>query len=82
MHWYVYMLRCCDGSFYTGITNDVSSRVAVHNNDKVRASKYVWSRRPATLVYTEPVTSRSDALVREAALKKLTRTEKQCLIKQ
>lgn len=80
MNWYVYMLECSDGSFYTGITNNISTRLAVHNTDKAHASKYVWSRRPALLVYTEKMTSRSDALKKEFALKKLTRMKKQRVI--
>ena len=81
MDWYVYMLKCRDGSFYTGISTDVEARVKTHNCDKARASRYVWSRRPVILVYSERVMDKSTALKREATIKKLTRDNKECLIK-
>lgn len=75
--WFVYMVRCGDGSLYTGITNDLGRRCHQHNAGT--ASRYTRSRRPVTLVYQEAHASRSRALKREAALKALTRRQKECL---
>ena len=76
--WLVYLLRCRDGSLYTGITNDLPKRLKAHAAGK--ASRYTRSRLPVTLAYTEPQPSRSAALRREAAIKKLTRPQKDRLI--
>jgi predicted GIY-YIG superfamily endonuclease len=76
--WLVYLLRCSDGSLYTGITNDLPKRLQAHAVG--RASKYTRSRLPVTLAYTEPQKSQSAALKREAAIKKLRRAEKERLI--
>jgi putative endonuclease len=74
----VYLLRCRDGSLYTGITNDLSRRLAAHRAG--RASAYTRSRRPLRLVYREAARDRSAALRREAAIKRLTRKAKLELI--
>jgi putative endonuclease len=74
----VYLLRCSDGSLYTGITNDLSRRLAAHRAG--RASAYTRSRRPLRLVYREAARDRSAALRREAAIKRLTRKAKLELI--
>ncbi len=76
--WFVYLLRCAEGSLYTGITNDVSRRCEQHNAGT--ASRYTRSRLPIRLVYEEVLTSRSLALKREAAMKALSRMEKESLI--
>jgi putative endonuclease len=76
--WLVYVLRCRDGSLYTGITNDLPKRLAAHLAG--RASRYTRSRLPVTVVYTEPKGSKSTALKREAAIKKLRRSEKDRLV--
>lgn len=76
--WLVYMLRCSDGSLYTGITNDLSKRLAAHAAG--RASRYTRSRLPVTVVHTEPKRSKSTALKREAAIKKLDRAAKERLM--
>ena len=76
--WLVYLLRCRDGSLYTGITNDLPKRLKAHAAGK--ASRYTRSRLPVTLAYTEPQPSRSAALKREAAIKKLTRPQKDRLL--
>ncbi len=73
----VYMLRCADGSFYTGYSTDPARREKEHNCG--RGAKYTRSRRPVELVYTEECADRSAALKREAALKKLTHAEKEKL---
>ncbi|MCX7430540.1 MAG: GIY-YIG nuclease family protein [Planctomycetia bacterium] len=76
--WLVYLLRCRDGSLYTGITNDLPKRLKAHAAGK--ASRYTRSRLPTKLAYTEPQPSRSAALKREAAIKKLSRPQKDDLI--
>ena len=76
--YFVYMLRCRDGSLYTGSTVDVARRVAVHNSGK--GAKYTRSRLPVELVYQEAVPDRSAALRREAAIKRLDRRRKLALI--
>jgi predicted GIY-YIG superfamily endonuclease len=76
--WYVYLLRCADGSLYTGITNDLDRRCEQHNAGT--ASRYTRGRRPAKLVYREAQASRSAALKRELAIKALPRKGKEQLI--
>jgi len=76
--WLVYLLRCRDGSLYTGITNDLPKRLKTHAAGK--ASRYTRSRLPVTLAYTETQPSKSKALKREAAIKKLSRRQKDDLI--
>ena len=78
MAWYVYMLRCRDGSLYTGCTDDVERRVVVHNSGK--GAKYTRSRLPVTLVYQESAADKSAALRREAAIKRLPRCGKIALL--
>ena len=80
MAWYVYMLRCRDDSLYTGCTDDVERRLAVHRSGK--GAKYTRSRLPVTLVYQEEVADKSAALRREAAIKGLTRAEKLVLLQR
>ena len=76
--WFVYMLRCADGTLYTGITNDLTRRCDQHNAGT--ASRYTRSRLPVALVYQEIQASRSLALKRELAIKKLSRQQKELLI--
>lgn len=76
--WWVYLLRCADGSLYAGATNDLPRRVATHARG--RASRYTRSRLPVELVHAERAADRSAALRREAALKRLTRAEKLALV--
>ena len=80
MLWYVYILRCGDGTLYTGITDDVDRRLAVHRSGK--GAKYTRGRGPLEVVYTQEVPDKSAALKREIAIKKLTRQEKEQLIKE
>ena len=75
---YVYILRCYDGSLYTGWTTDLKQRVKAHNEGK--GAKYTRSRRPVELVYHEEFETKSEALKREAAIKRLSREEKLTLI--
>jgi putative endonuclease len=72
------MLRCRDGTLYTGATNDLERRLATHGRGKGAA--YTRARLPVTLVWSEPAEDRSAALRREAALKRLSRGEKLNLI--
>ena len=76
--YYCYILRCVDGSYYCGITNNVDARVLKHNSRK--GSKYVRSRLPAVLVYRERCNSKSDALRREREIKSMSRQQKIKLI--
>jgi putative endonuclease len=73
----VYLLRCRDGSLYTGITNDLARRLEAHQRGT--ASAYTRSRRPLALAYREALPDRSAALRREAAIRRLSRTEKLAL---
>ena len=76
--WYLYILRCGDGSLYTGITTDVESRLAQHRSGK--GAKYTRGRGPLEVVYTEECEDHSAALKRELAVKALPREEKEKLI--
>lgn len=76
--WWVYMLRCADGTLYTGITTDITRRVAEHNGEGPGA-RYTRSRRPVALVHVEAAASRADACRREAAIKQLDRARKLAL---
>ena len=80
MPWYVYILRCGDGTLYTGSTDNVEKRFAAHTAGK--GAKYTRGRGPLTLVHTEELPDKSAALKREAAIKKLTRQEKLKLLKE
>ncbi|WP_363316732.1 pyridoxamine 5'-phosphate oxidase family protein [uncultured Dysosmobacter sp.] len=78
MAWFVYMLCCGDGSLYTGYTDNVARRLAVHQSGK--GAKYTRSRLPVSLAYQEGLPDRSAAMRREAAIKRLTRQQKLSLI--
>jgi putative endonuclease len=78
MNWYVYMIRCDDDSLYTGITDDVERRIMQHAGR--RGAKYFRGRQPTQVVYLESGHSRRSAAQREAAIKKLRRPAKDCLI--
>lgn len=73
--WYVYLLQCSDGTFYTGVTTDLTRRVEEHNGSTIGA-KYTRARRPVHLVYSEEASSRSSACVREAQIRSLPRSKK------
>lgn len=79
MAWYVYILRCGDGTLYTGITDDVKRRLAAHRAGK--GAKYTRGRGPLELVYQEQVPDKSAALRRELAIKRLSRPQKEQLIR-
>lgn len=76
--WYVYILRCGDGSLYTGITDDVPRRLEMHRSGK--GAKYTRGRGPLELVHTEQLAGKSLALQREIAIKNMSRQEKLALI--
>lgn len=78
--WWVYMLRCADDTLYTGMAADVEHREKVHNSG--RGARYTRARLPVKVVYREACATRSEALRREAALKRLTRAEKLALIEE
>lgn len=75
---YTYILRCADGTLYTGYTTDVEHRLEMHNSGK--ASKYTRCRRPVELVYLEEFSDKNQAMSRECQIKKLTRQAKEALI--
>jgi predicted GIY-YIG superfamily endonuclease len=78
--WFVYLLRCADVTLYAGSTTDVDERVRAHNAG--RGAKYTAGRRPVAAVYREACETRSAALRREHALKRLTRAGKETLIRR
>lgn len=78
MGYWVYMVRCADGTLYTGITDNVERRIAAHNSGK--GAKYTRGRGPVVLVYREACEGKSCALRRERAIKALRRAEKLALI--
>ena len=78
MSWFVYILRCGDGTLYTGVTDDVQRRLAAHRAGK--GAKYTRGRGPLELVYTQEQPDKSAALRREVQIKKLTRPQKERLI--
>lgn len=78
MSWFVYILRCGDGTLYTGVTDDVQRRLAAHRAGK--GAKYTRGRGPLELVYTQEQPDKSAALRREFQIKKLTRPQKERLI--
>ena len=75
---YVYMVRCSDGSLYTGWSTNPVKRAAVHNSGK--GAKYTKSRRPVELVYYEKLETKQEAMSREAFIKKMKRSEKMQLV--
>jgi len=78
--WHVYMIKCSDGSLYTGITTDIRRRIDEHNAGK--AASYTRVRRPVRLVHNESRSNRSRALKREAEIKSWPRDKKLALIKE
>ena len=75
------MVRCADGTFYTGISVDVKRRVGEHNGSGTRGARYTRARRPVRLVYLELADSRATAARREYAIKQLRRSAKMALAK-
>lgn len=75
-----YILKCSDGTLYTGWTNDIEKRLKAHNEGK--GAKYTKSRRPVKLVYFETFETRQEAMKREAAIKRMKKEDKLRLILQ
>ena len=80
MPWTVYLVRCHDGTLYTGVTTDLERRLAQHNAGSGAA--YTRSRLPVRVIYCEEVADRSSALRREHAIKRLSRAEKEGLAEE
>jgi putative endonuclease len=79
--WTVYILRCADGSLYTGVTRDIARRIDEHNSNRRLAARYTRARRPVALVYKEAAPTRASACRREYRIKQMSRAEKLTLIK-
>ena len=79
MKHYIYILECADHTLYTGYTNDIEKRIKTHNESK--GAKYTRGRRPVRLLYSEEFETKSEALKREIAVKKLSKEKKLQLIK-
>ena len=77
MH-YAYIVKCSDGTYYTGYTNDLEKRLLAHNAGK--GAKYTRNRLPVEMVYYEEYEEKSEAMKREYAIKQLTREQKEKLI--
>lgn len=75
---YTYIVKCKDGSLYTGWTNDLEKRISAHNEGK--GAKYTKSRRPVTLVYYETFETKEEAMSREYHIKRMSRSEKEKLL--
>lgn len=80
MKWFVYIVKCKDGSLYTGITTDIKRRIKEHNSNNVKGARSLRGRRPVQLVYTESYETQSQARTREAEIKKWKREQKIKLI--
>ena len=78
MTFYTYIVRCSDGTLYTGYTNDIEKRTDAHNAGK--GARYTRSRRPVELVYYEEYPTKEEAMSREWHIKRLTRKKKEELV--
>lgn len=76
--WYLYILKCRDGTLYTGITKDLERRLRMHNDGK--GARFTRARRPVALLFQESFQNRTQALVRECEIKELTRKKKEALL--
>ncbi|MBU0647802.1 GIY-YIG nuclease family protein [Patescibacteria group bacterium] len=79
--WYVYILKCSDGTLYTGITNDIKRRVGEHNSSELGA-KYTRGRRPVKLMYARGMDSKVEAMREEYRIKRLSKEKKEGLCNQ
>ena len=80
--YYVYIVQCSDGSYYTGQTDNLELRIKEHNGEgKKPGAKYTRAKRPVVLKHFEKYSTRSEALKREAEIKKMDRAEKEVIIK-
>ncbi|MGK7894821.1 MAG: GIY-YIG nuclease family protein [Xenococcus sp. (in: cyanobacteria)] len=78
--WFVYIIRCSDRSLYTGISNDVAKRFAVHQSGNAQSAKYTRSRHPLQLVFTAEIGTKSAASRAEYYIKKLPKRTKESLV--
>ncbi len=79
--WYLYLVRCRDGSLYTGITTDVARRFAEHRENRGAGAKYLRGRGPLRLVFEKKLGGRSLALGVESKVKKLSKAKKEALVR-
>ncbi len=77
--WSVYLLRCADGSLYTGVAADLARRLRQHNGELVGGPRYTSGRRPVELMWSETAADRSAAQIREAQIKRFSRDQKLAL---
>ncbi len=78
--WVLYVLRCADGTLYTGIATDLGRRLEQHNGERPGGARYTRGRRPVELAFSEPHPDRSAASIAEAGLKRLSRAAKEARI--
>ena len=78
--WHVYIVRCADGTLYTGVAVDVAKRIAEHNGTRANGARYTRARRPVKLMYQEKTANRSAACKREYRIKQMSRRKKLALI--
>ena len=76
MSWSVYLIKCADNTFYTGVTTDIKRRVTEHNTDDKKGAKYTRARRPVALVWSEEHPNRAKACQREYEIKRWPRAKK------
>ena len=76
--WHVYIVRCSDNSFYTGVTTDLENRIKRHNSSS--GAQYTKIKKPVTLIYWEDFVDKNQALIREIQIKKLSKINKEKLI--
>jgi len=81
MPYFIYILKCADGTLYTGSTNDLEKRVFAHNTSKT-AAKYTRARRPVKMIYSESFRTKNRALKREWKIKKMERKDKLEMIRK
>jgi putative endonuclease len=80
--WFVYIVKCSDGSFYTGISNNLEHRLRQHNGEIVGGAFYTRNKRPVKLIYTEEYGTHLEAARREVEIKKMTRAEKVIIVEK
>ena len=80
MNYFVYILECADGTYYTGITNNLEKRLRQHNGEIIGGAFYTKNKRPVKFIYTEKSTTRGEAMKREREIKSWTREKKLKLI--
>ncbi len=80
--YFVYIVKCSDGSYYTGITNNLDQRIKQHNGEFKGGAKYTMSKRPVVLKYSEEVGSRREAAKREYEIKSMDHFNKEIFIKK